>query len=737
MAKTGILSCSKIKNDLSCRSVGCLQVFNGKEAVFKRYKDNNAPLINCLCSQGRFANRPYILRGARNLNIFLYMPRFLRSVRLALYQAQTINRHFFKGLLTQFGHMCRILPIILLLTLCSVSVAEELDLGIVKGLIDNGRFVRLREIAEQELRDNNNSVAGNYMMGVAMYRGETNLPLAYHYLERARSLVEQEVFVDNSTFLHINILLELERIVREIDKNEEHLGIIDEIAYWFGVDYQVSTGWTLMKMGRYDEARDLMRRYANSKDPEDRLRAMNTLGALEHKLENYDESFNWFTVLKKELAARGALSATALRNRAEVSMSLLLFREAESDLLLATRHFDPDSYSNPWQPLVLLYAGEGRLSEGLSAVREMHQWNRRSSPVIEQQHWNECRQTVAVLLMALGYDDKALEIIREIRNRPDRRGATTGSIEQSEIELLHLYREALLLRRERLREEAGWAKIGNWLTTIKERLKIQRELWMADRRLNALLMPRDRLSWILRPYATDSISAEWLRPGLRGALKNGPMQAGLTMLLARQGGPSDRERPYLQAALGETLTAKVKYAAALPYLIAARTDLPMEEVLLRARVEALIARVYERQGDDESAVVAYRNAMERDPGVFRSLGISLPVVFSYDGSDEARDAVRFLEKSPRFHKGYGFRLSVEMVGGRLTARLSGRDGATLTQAYVAADESSGPKLAARMLCQEIHRRAFAPKIDLSQADINSLDGSTTSGYTVDMFGVDM
>jgi len=45
-------------------------------------------LINCLC--GRIA----ALRGARNLNIFPYMSRFLRSVRLALHPAQTINQGF-------------------------------------------------------------------------------------------------------------------------------------------------------------------------------------------------------------------------------------------------------------------------------------------------------------------------------------------------------------------------------------------------------------------------------------------------------------------------------------------------------------------------------------------------------------------------------------------------------------------------------------------------------------------
>jgi len=49
-------------------------------------------LINCL--SGRIAT----LRGARNLNIFLYMSRFLRSVRLALHPAQTINQHFLNNL---------------------------------------------------------------------------------------------------------------------------------------------------------------------------------------------------------------------------------------------------------------------------------------------------------------------------------------------------------------------------------------------------------------------------------------------------------------------------------------------------------------------------------------------------------------------------------------------------------------------------------------------------------------
>ena len=48
-------------------------------------------LINCLC--GRIA----ALRGARNLDYPIDMSRLLRSVRLALHPAQTINQGFLRN----------------------------------------------------------------------------------------------------------------------------------------------------------------------------------------------------------------------------------------------------------------------------------------------------------------------------------------------------------------------------------------------------------------------------------------------------------------------------------------------------------------------------------------------------------------------------------------------------------------------------------------------------------------
>jgi len=164
---------------------------------------------------------------------------------------------------------------------------------------------------------------------------------------------------------------------------------------------------------------------------------------------------------------------------------------------------------------------------------------------------------------------------------------------------------------------------------------------------------------------------------------------------------------------------------ALRQAMAAREKLPQEESLLRARMEALAAHALERSGQLDRAAIAWRNAMERNAGLIRLLDLSIPVTLASDTSPGANEAVGWLEKSPRFHRGRGFRLSVSTTGRRLYAQLTGRDGAVLAQV----SETILPEVkeTARMLCKSIHRKAFATKIDLSQMDINSLDGSVTSG----------
>jgi len=621
-----------------------------------------------------------------------------------------------------------ILSLAFALTLCAQQQQQQLpDLATVRQWIDAGRFIRVREMGEAILRQNKNSALGNYLMGVAMQRGEGNLPLARYYLGRARTLVERTPAVnDQTTDLHAHIMFEMLLVAGLTEKHEEQIQLVAEYGRLFGVDMGERSGWSLMKLGRHQEARALMQRYLKSKDPDTRRGALNTLGSIEMSLGNYEEAFRWFTILKNELTERDTVNiATLVRNRAEVANVLLKFDIAESDTLLATKYFHPSSYSNPWMSLSLLYVTEGRLAEGLSAISSMHAWDRRSDPTLEQQRWNDGQQATAIVLLASGYPDAALQIVRRIRSKPDRRGTTSGTMDQAEIGLLFLWRETLRMQREMLSEQMVWEPWNEWAQSGWDRLKVERELWAANNRLNALLVPERRLPWILRPYAPDSPVTEWMRPGLYGAVGGGIVRTELEKLIARTGTMADRERPYLRAALGESLIMSGNWDAGLAALTSAKEGLPHEEVLLRARMEALAAHALERSGQLDRAAVAWRNAMERNAGMIRLLDLSIPVNLSSDNSPGANEAVSWLEKSPRFHRGRGFSLSVATTGRRLYAQLRGRDGAVLAQASTTI--LPDVKDTARMLCKEIHRKAFATKIDLSQMDINSLDGSVTSG----------
>ena len=622
-----------------------------------------------------------------------------------------------------------LLWLLIALSLCAQQPAQQADLNTVRQWIDSGRFIRIREMGEAILRQNKNSPLGNYLVGVAMQRGEGNLPLARYYLGRARTLIEQNpalTATDQGTDLYALVMFELILVAGLTEKHEEQIQLTAEYGRLFGLDMGERSGWSLMKLGRHNEARQLMQKYLKSKDPDTRRGALNTLGSIEMSLGNYEEAFRWFTILKNELTERDTINiATLVRNRAEVANVLLKFDIAESDTLLATKYFHPNSYSNPWMSLALLYTTEGRLAEAISAISSMHAWDRRSDPTLEQQRWNDGQQATAIVLLASGYPEAALQIVRRIRSKPDRRGTTSGTMEQAEIGLLYLWRETLRMQRELLREQMIWEPWHEWFGSGWDRLKVERELWAANSRLNALLVPEKRLPWILRPYAPDSPVTEWMRPGLQAAVGGGIARAEIEKLLARTGAMADRERPYLQVALGESLILAGDYKRGLDSLTAAKEKLPQEEVLLRTRMEALAAHALERLGELDRAAVSWRNTMERNAGVVRLLELSIPVTLSSDNSPGANEAVGYLEKSPRFHRGRGFSLQVSTTGRRLYAQLRGRDGAVLAQASTTI--LPDVKDTARMLCKEIHRKAFATKIDLSQMDINSLDGSVTAG----------
>ena len=125
----------------------------------------------------------------------------------------------------------------------------------------------------------------------------------------------------------------------------------------------------------------------------------------------------------------------------------------------------------------------------------------------------------------------------------------------------------------------------------------------------------------------------------------------------------------------------------------------------------------------------YQKAIEKAPGVFRSMALAIPCRIISSADPEAMKAAELLAASPRLAKaGQGFNLRIQSSGSQLSAVLLGPDGTVLSEARVPLGKD--PVDAARRLSSEFHRKAFSPKVDLSQSDIASLDGSTLTGDQV-------
>jgi hypothetical protein len=143
---------------------------------------------------------------------------------------------------------------------------------------------------------------------------------------------------------------------------------------------------------------------------------------------------------------------------------------------------------------------------------------------------------------------------------------------------------------------------------------------------------------------------------------------------------------------------------------------------------AIAADAARDQGRLDLARGRYDAAFQRDPGVFRRLETAVAVEIRPSGSDTAGDIADMLARSPRFESQRGG-LVLSVRADRASSRvcLSGGDGQVIACAESQAKRTeSGDGFAARA-AQEALTQLFAPRVDLTQMDINSLDGQNLSG----------
>jgi len=598
-----------------------------------------------------------------------------------------------------------------------------------------GHPVKAREVAEAVLKADKRSFVAYYVIGAVYSRVEGSLPKAYYYLSKAKELIEGtwgETIPPSGPWLwHARTIEELIDVTAEMDRYEQELGLLALHDRLYSPPLTANWGWPLMKLGRMGEAREKVGEALKSDKPAAITHALNTLGAIENEADHPEASYEVYMRLVDLVRKDGwDMHTVYLRNAGVAALTLLKYEEGERLLLESTKQFDYGTYSNPWRSLATLYILEGRIPEAVTAVREMQVWSFRNMPSLQQQSWAERHYMTAALLLECGYSEEAVGLLRRVLNRPDRRGGTSLHADQSESGLLVFTWHALQVHREILAEEASWSRFRDGIKLRLTSLAEGYEAWTAARRAAALIVSNGRLSASIRPLAPDSIDVmDWARVNLNDVLGAGVVGAEIARLLARTGSEPEREAPFLLLSQGYGELLKGDAARARVILAKASQDLPPAEVLQRAQAEALLGKACEESGDTAGAVAHYGFAMEKAPGVLRAFGLALPCSITAASDPASTKAASLLRGSPRLsERGRGFSVHIAPAGAVLEGALLAPDGSVLCE--VRSPLGQDPETAARLFCREFHRRAFAPKVDLAQTDITSLEGSNLTGDSV-------
>ncbi len=605
---------------------------------------------------------------------------------------------------------------------------------------DDNKLITARRIADELMATQPDSLVGNYVLGSVFRESEGNLPKAMYHLGRARELYEVQYMntAQEDAHLHGNILLGIIVTAAEMELHEYELQMLDYYDSVYDPNLTAEHAWPLMKLGRFDDAREYASKATGSHDPWQKSLGHNALCALEGEALARKASFQACTAaLEYERRAENPDVNVAAYNASLTARSVLRFDEAEA-LALEANTGAGISTANPWVLLVDLRLNQGRGEPAVRALEDLQRWRAAQPPHLRAQSRAEADAAFARLLLVAGQGDTGMDIITRALEFPDRKGYTSSDSDQA-LGGHSLTRLAMRrVQRERVAEQvATWGflpRTGNWVTSLGPDWAD----WEDRAAVTAAMSNRRRLDATLRMYVNGGIDAPpWLLGDLIDVLGPGVVTTALADIR-----PQETEFPVLHAYY-DALEAEARLHrgdrdGAVELANRALDTLPETEVLIRARVAAVGAEAAWRSWDEATALDLYEYAMQRDPGVFRRLGFAIPATVKQNNETWAATyATRMIRRSPRLRSSSsGFEVSIEGAADHLQVCVRSPRGTLLSCANAPKPPPDTEGLQEGELPVELtdweyaqyvafvfHERAFAMPLGVSGTDLKSLDGS--------------
>lgn len=602
--------------------------------------------------------------------------------------------------------------------------------------VQRQEWIAARERAEEAIALDPELFRAHFALGRALYE-EGQLARAMFHLGRSRELYETRYAssLDTDWRFHSELVYQNIVVAGEIESHEYELELIDWYNARFEPDLVAEKAWPLMKLGRFDEAREAARDAMNSVDANQRSVGMNALCAVEGESGDRQASYTaCLAALESERVAEEPDPTVDAYNASLAAWSSLRFADALT-LAEEAKGGSAVSGANPGVLLVWYALEEGRGRDAVDAIRTMQAWYTRHPVHVRDQVRAEIDATFALLLLAAGESEYGFDVVSRALEYPDRRALTTASANTTQASHA-LLRDAL--RRSAVERAAergandwfftrGARWLGTWLPSSVE--------WSDRAAIRDALTHPDVLVRTVQLRRNGGLDVpSWLIGDLIPIVGTGVFAVAL-----ERAAEAETEPGY--AAYRTAFEAELRWwqgynGDAVETARTALADLPAREVLLRARVAAVAADAAWGAGEREDALRWYGEALSTDAGVFRRLGLAIPAVVESAGGD-VPDAVRSaLARSPRiFHARDAFVLRVRSTGDNAEVCLLGPTGSTISCATeppapqpIDGEEpepwTDADRVAA--LLDVAQRDLFTMPTGATSYDLRTLDGSTTA-----------
>ena len=591
-------------------------------------------------------------------------------------------------------------------------------------MVEQNQMIRARELGEALVAEDPTSFIGHLVLAYAQHFAEANFPRALYHANLARQHFEARFGPEPQTpapwIWHARIIQELANVHGDLGHHAERIALIERFNRSYQPRMVAEVAWSLMKLGRYDEARAAARAGLAEDGPGQVMVALNALCAIEFEAGRDGASYDACGQALAHSRQTGSVTVVDLTNFAEAARTMFQLAEAERALLEATEA-SSSLYGNPWLDLAELYTRAGRFAEAGQALSEIAAWRGKRPPHARDADRNESRRGIAEFMLVTGMHEQALGLTDKAMVTPDRRAHNSRNPAQDRSLTALLDRRARRMAAES-RVEGATAK--PWY----ERLLAQGEAWVLEaqaflsgRAVTRILTEDDALLVGLLRFGTASsgVQPPWLTGDLVELFGPGVMHEAIVR--ADEGDGRAAADPYYAALHAEVALAEGDEEAVQRHAARALAGLGTGEALLRARVMALQAQA----GLD----VNYDAVLGTDPGVFRRLEAAIPVRLRVQGDAVAEEVADAVRRSPRFHVTSDAPLTVSVdvraAGGRVCLLGGAERVFGCGEASVTNDADSVQTLAQRLV-DAFHTDVFAPRVDMSQAEINSLDGSSQS-----------